>query len=120
MIVGNDLTFSVTEDSSTFAMLLDALLAGGDMQPPIDEGNIGIYTELARKYDINSLEFSCDLFVSERNLSLENVVRWYKLADEYHMRRARAACRAFVADGHYREMEKCPYPIQFANAAVDL
>lgn len=102
-----DSTFPVSEDSSTWVMLLDALLAEGDAQPPINESNVHIYAELARKYDISGLHFCCDIFVSERKFSVGNLLRWYKLADEYRMDRACVVCHAFVADGHYLEMDRC-------------
>lgn len=63
-----DSMIPVSEDSSTVVMLLHALLAGGNAQPSIDESNVHIYAELARKYDISTLHFCCEMFVSERTL----------------------------------------------------
>lgn len=97
---------SLTDDSSAFAMLLDALLAKGVKQPPICADNVKVFSELARKYEIGNLHTFCDIFVSQLQLSRDNIAQWYAMADEYGLQQAKSKCRKFVANGNFSSLKR--------------
>lgn len=104
----DSLVVEVSEDSNTFALLLDGLFASseGARRPPITAENIETYAELARKYDIADLQYFCDVFVSNVHLDLQNIVHWLILADTYHLRQALVHCRSFVRNGRYTALTR--------------
>lgn len=86
-------------------MLLDAIYAKGFKQPPIEEQNVDMILELARKYDVENLSDFCDVFLSELQLTNENFRKFYILADTYHLERSLAHCRKFVGPS-FRELSR--------------
>lgn len=97
---------TVSEDCKTFAMLLDALLARGNKQPPIGIKTIRIYAELARKYDVANLATFCDAFVSDVGLDNSNLAAWHLLADDYTMSEATAHCRKFAVGLNFKIIKR--------------
>lgn len=96
----------LSEDSSTFAMLLEALFVLGLKQPPITKHTIHTYAELARKYDIPNLALFCDIFVSTVPLTLHSLPKWHALADTYNMSAAKTHCRYFAAGSNFKKIHR--------------
>lgn len=97
---------TVSDDSATFALLLDAMLASGIKQPPITSQTFHAYAELARKYDVPNLALFCEIFVLEAKLTLETLPGWHVLADTYRMTKATAHCRSFAVGVNFRKIRR--------------
>ena len=55
---------SVVEGGASFAMLMDVMFADGSKKPSLSKDTVDLCAELARKYDMASVFYACDKFLT--------------------------------------------------------
>ncbi len=91
--------FKVSNDSTQFALIIDALYCGSSKQPPINEKTVETIGEMARKFDMPELAGHCDTYIAELDLTLDSLPRWHAVAAEIQYNDSLMHCRKFISEG---------------------
>ena len=60
--------------------------------------NIDIIVDLAEAYDVKTLKDNCDLYLLSTTLNLDNVIKWFEIAQKFSMEKLSEKVMKFISE----------------------